>query len=238
MNETFELRDLYWRLQEDQWRKSNPFAEDVLKVQEVLFSPFARPVDRHDIVSWWLQEHQPCVFGKIAAAKGWMHYCFVTDQDLQRSDQYVADLISAELLHWKRRSLRPTPEFSVPAHGFMLFFVSKRVAYASPDNNLLDFARHLLRLLSQEGVGAVYWQNLFLSHPLDNRCLKFTFTVDYFGAQGDGRWWHDHRVPGGVAFSANSVGHMKWYAQWYETERSNYWEVRKAMETIEGSATT
>jgi hypothetical protein len=32
--------------------------------------------------------------------------------------------------------------------------------------------------------------------------------VNLFAAQGDGRWWHDHRIPGGVAFSMNSVGHM------------------------------
>src|SRR5205823_13856784 len=32
--------------------------------------------------------------------------------------------------------------------------------------------------------------------------------VNYFSAQGDGRWWHDHRIPGGMAFSMNSVGHM------------------------------
>jgi hypothetical protein len=32
--------------------------------------------------------------------------------------------------------------------------------------------------------------------------------VNFFGAQGDGRWWHDHRIPAGIAFSMNSVGHM------------------------------
>jgi len=32
--------------------------------------------------------------------------------------------------------------------------------------------------------------------------------VNFFGAQGDQRWWHDHRIPGGMAFSMNSIGHM------------------------------
>jgi hypothetical protein len=32
--------------------------------------------------------------------------------------------------------------------------------------------------------------------------------VNYFSAQGDGLWWQDHRIPGGMAFSMNSVGHM------------------------------
>jgi hypothetical protein len=32
--------------------------------------------------------------------------------------------------------------------------------------------------------------------------------VNFFAAAGDKRWWHDHRIPGGLAFSMNSVGHM------------------------------
>jgi hypothetical protein len=32
--------------------------------------------------------------------------------------------------------------------------------------------------------------------------------VNYFSSQGDRLWWHDHRIPGGMAFSMNSVGHM------------------------------
>jgi hypothetical protein len=32
--------------------------------------------------------------------------------------------------------------------------------------------------------------------------------VNYFSAQGDQRWWHDHRIPAGMAFSINSVGHL------------------------------
>lgn len=112
MAESFRLRDLYDRLKEDQFRKTTAFSEDMSSTQEVLFSPFARFVDRRDIISWWLQKHQPCVFGKIAAAKGWMHYCMLSDQDLQRSDQHVAELVDSELQRWKRRSFRPTPEFS------------------------------------------------------------------------------------------------------------------------------
>jgi len=120
----------------------------------------------------------------------------------------------------------------------MLLVISQRVAFASPDSNLFDFAKTLRDLLAQEGADRVHWQRLYLAHPSDKRCLKFTFTIDYFGAQADGRWWHDHRVPGGIAFTANSVGHMKWYADWYEQPRKNDWVLRQAMETIAGSANT
>ena len=32
--------------------------------------------------------------------------------------------------------------------------------------------------------------------------------MNFFSSQGDGRWWRDHRFPGGMAFSVNSVGHL------------------------------
>jgi hypothetical protein len=38
--------------------------------------------------------------------------------------------------------------------------------------------------------------------------LKWSAGVNYFSSHGDKRWWHDHRIPGGIALSINSVGHM------------------------------
>src|SRR2546423_14958970 len=37
---------------------------------------------------------------------------------------------------------------------------------------------------------------------------KWLAGVNYFCAQGDRRWWQDHRIPGGMAFSVNSGGHL------------------------------
>ncbi len=37
---------------------------------------------------------------------------------------------------------------------------------------------------------------------------KWLAGVNYFCAQGDRRWWQDHCIPGGMAFSVNSVGHL------------------------------
>lgn len=239
MSETHKIRDLYGRLQEDNFRKSTDFTEEMELAQKVLFSTYSRFVDQRDITSWWIQRHQSCIFGQIAAAKGLIHYCFITDQDLQRSDQFIGQKIADALLQWKRRSYRPTANFSVPAHGFMLMVVSEHVARAAPDNCLLDFANEFLRLLSLDGTGPVHWQNLYLKEPESDSCLKFTFTIDYFGAQGDGRWWRDHRVPGGIAFSANSVGHMIWYEGWYNGRpKKADWALRLAMETIADSAKT
>ncbi|MDZ4820737.1 MAG: hypothetical protein SGJ20_17365 [Planctomycetota bacterium] len=45
-------------------------------------------------------------------------------------------------------------------------------------------------------------------------------------------------MPGGIAFTANSVGHMRWYADWYEQPRKSDWILRQAMQTIANSADT
>lgn len=38
--------------------------------------------------------------------------------------------------------------------------------------------------------------------------FEWAVGANYFSAQGDQRWWLDHRFPAGMAFSMNSVGHM------------------------------
>jgi hypothetical protein len=71
--------------------------------------------------------------------------------------------------------------------------------------------------------------------------------VNYFSAQGDGRWWRDHRFPGGMAYSMNSVGHMARTraeamvgksagladsVREVPRERLTYWALPTAMKTI------
>src|SRR5207302_1043174 len=131
----------------------------------------------------------------------------------------------------------------LPEHGFMLLIASPRVALAAPDQNLRRFAHHMRDLVwdqterDEEG-NDVTWETLYLRQP-GGAYVRFRFSVDYFGAQGDGRWWHDHRVPGGIAFTANSVGHMAQTRDWYEGRGAQIeWIVKVAMETVELGADT
>lgn len=69
--------------------------------------------------------------------------------------------------------------------------------------------------------------------------MKFEFSVDYFASAADGRWWHDHRIPGGIAFTANSLGHMMKVNEWYLREGSQAeWALRTAMLTIASAKQT
>ena len=215
---TYELRRLRAELEEDKWRKENPFSVELAKVQQILTHAYASDSQKIGAMESWLQRHQPCVFGRIAAANHGMHFCILTDEDILNSDDHVASRIHRALLDWKRRSLRPAAGLPLPAHGFMLVIASEKVALARPDASLHRFASKVRELWgctstdSQHGL--VSWETLFLANPTNDTYLRFTFSIDFFAAQGDGRWWEDHRAPGGIAFTANSVGHMRRYREW------------------------
>lgn len=232
------LQDLYGRLVEDEWRKKVDFSEDLSAAHAVLFYPFALDSDREKTLNLWLQRNQPCLFGRVAAGQRALHYCILTDEDLVKPDEYIRDQIREEIQAWKRRSVRPAPTISDVAHGFVLAVISPRVCLAEPNDTLRQFMEHLLELWgcakSTEDHGRVYWEQLFLERPDNGELYGFTISIDSFAAQGDGRWWHDHRMPGGIAFTANSAGHMRRYREWYEVKPDqSEWLLTTAMGTID-----
>jgi hypothetical protein len=113
---------------------------------------------------------------------------------------------------------------------------------AAPDEALRQFALHLQHLagwVTRPDINgndiADEW--LYLRNPKTRVIVKFTFSVDFFATVGDKRWWHDHRIPGGMAFTANSLGHMVRHQEWYEDRNDRIeWALRTAMVTIESAA--
>ncbi len=240
-----QLRKLYMALKSDTWRKANPFSSDIKLVQDLLFDPFATDAQRKEQLDHWLQGvgNQPCLFGRIAAANDRIHYCILLEEDfLTRSDKEIAKKIEESLLDWKRRSVRPKPNLSTPAFGFVLIAASSKLASAAPDEHLYAFSTKLLKLWGaakthEKVSGDMNWETLYLQNPDTKEYYRFTFSVDFFSAQGDKRWWHDHRSPGGLMYTANSVGHMKRYREWYEGRKSQEdWVLEVAMLTIANSA--
>lgn len=238
------LETLYNQLKQDRWRKDHAFSEDLEKVNRLLFDPFATEGERREQLMNWLQKYQSCVFGRVAAALNRLHICVLTETDfLTRTDNDIRNIIRRQLHAWKRRSVQPLPTISVPAHGFVLLVAAPRIALAAPDEHLFEFASKLLELWgcpkTVEPQGAMHWETLYIQNPTDRSYVRFTFSVDFFGAQGDGRWWHDHRCPGGLLFTANSVGHMRKFREWYEKrEYQKDWVLQNAMLTIDGAWST
>jgi hypothetical protein len=242
--DTYSLRQLYDSLRPDTWRKTNPFSDDIKTVNDLLRDTYANREQREEQLSNWLQRFQPCLFGRIAAARHWLHFCILTEHDfLTKSDQAIAEMIRVEVIAWKQRSFRPSEDFSTPAFGFVLVAASDHLVHAAPDHNLQAFA-HMLRELwgceeSKSPSGIMHWETLFLRSPDGQSCRRFRFSVDFFAAQGDQRWWHDHRAPGGLMFTANSIGHMRLFREWYLNMKNQHdWILQTAMLTIDEAAKT
>jgi len=192
-------------LQPDPWRTSNGFSPDLEEVHKHVFVDSVSPDTVTERIGGWLQRFQPCLFGRIAAKHGQLSYCVIVDSELDHSDEYIRDKIQNARLKWT------TEGFNGAKSGFVVLIVSQRIAKAIPNDQMKALSRELcsLYLLDEIAPDRIYLDEVFLEMP-GNRRTSWVWNsgVNYFCAQGDKRWWNDHRIPGGMAFSVNSVGHM------------------------------
>ena len=229
--------DLYEDLREDHQRKSRPFSQDLQEANELLHYPYALERDLAEGMRQWCMKRQPCQFGRLAASKRQIHFCFLREVDLARGDRGIAEKIAESKRLWKQRAIVDAS----PPHGFMLVFASPKVALARADDNLRRFSEKVLELarwgperLARRVGNTISSDFLYLKNPSDGHFYGFQFNVDFFAAAGDQMWWHDHRIPGGIAFTANSTGHMRHFRDWYEQPGSDHgeWALKQAMITI------
>lgn len=105
---------------------------------------------------------------------------------------------------WRRQA------FAGDASGFVILALSEGLTKAVPNEVVKRIAKRICLLyLGEEKEDEVLLEDVFLRVPgKEDAEIHWKAGVNYFCAQGDGRWWHDHRIPGGLAFSVNSVGHL------------------------------
>src|SRR5206468_4659462 len=95
--------------------------------------------------------------------------------------------------------------------GFVILIISEQIARALPDRTVAQIAQTIssLYLLRDIRFDYAHLDAIELELPgRDGSRWRWDVGVNYFCAQGDVRWWQDHRIPGGMALSMNSVGHM------------------------------
>ncbi len=133
----------------------------------------------------------------------------------------------------------------------MIVAISPIIANARPGPDLHRLALSLCELYLGVAVSdEILHDRLILGINRGGESLEYrswSVGVNYFSAQGDGRWWHDHRIPGGMAFSMNSIGHMArakvergatkkrgdaQHAGELSREKLVYWALPTAMKTI------
>jgi hypothetical protein len=165
----------------------------------------AKPSQVPELLREWLSRHQPCLFGRLGAKKGLLSFCILSDEELVQGDEAVRDRIQAARLQWKKDAHLGRKS------GFIVLAVSRKVAEAEPNTVLQEFARRLCQLYLEVDcpVDEILFDDIFLEAPGHERAVwKWVTGVNVFAAAADRRWWQDHRIPGGLGFSVNSVGHM------------------------------
>jgi hypothetical protein len=198
------LEQLLDRLAPDLSRDRTPFSGDFAPAHESLLRARDQ-AQREAALSDWLRRYQPCLFGRIAAKEGLLSYCFLTEDDLRAGDDHIRDVVQAARLEWTRAA------FEGRKSGFVVCVVSSSLANAAPNDAVLSIAARVasLYLLTDIRPDEIYLEEVFLEAPSFARATwRWSAGVNYFAANADGRWWQDHRMPGGIAFSVNSVGHL------------------------------
>jgi hypothetical protein len=199
------LRDELAKLEPDPWRASVGFSPDIIDAHRVLFGDGAKSDAKVIALNEWLQEYQPCLFGRIAAKRDLISFCIIDEADLRTSDEYVRDKIQEARRSWNKET------FDGRKSAFVLLVLSPTIAFSIPNESVRELARKVcsLYLLKDIATNTIYLDEVFLEVPGQSQAtFVWPAGVNYFSSQGDQRWWHDHRIPGGLAFSVNSVGHM------------------------------
>jgi hypothetical protein len=190
-------------LEPDEWREREPFSEDLHGPLRIVCAEGSPRAERLSAINAWMARRQPCLFGRIAAKSNAITYGLLSESDLRGSDGDIRELIESARLEWTQRG------FAGRSSGFVILVASETLARARPSEAVKRIALRLATLYLEREVQSdtIELEEIWLE-KLGAEAWKWPAGVNYFSAQGDRRWWHDHRIPAGMAFSVNSVGHM------------------------------
>jgi hypothetical protein len=185
--------------------------DDITKANLTLLSD-APTAEKQLVLFHWIGRCQPCLFGRLAshegrgtnASKGLrVSMCWIFDEDIDRGHDHVAEKIQRARRAWK------THAACGESSGFLIMFNSPRLAYAAPSAQLVRLCLELANLYLIEHTpirpDVIYTEALPLRHSDGVRLYKAGCNIFYTGAHGTRN--HDRRIPGGLMFSMNAVGH-------------------------------
>lgn len=210
------LLDINYRGADDRFRKTHPFSEDVESTQAILFNPRYNKWKKLDAYRRWLATGQPCLFGKAAARNKNVFICLLEEHEIlcmKNGDEDLKDTIQDHRQMWKRYAL------DEPFSSFLVVLLSKRLVSKEPGEKLKEICRRLLELymeVDRVNDDTILAQREYVFLRADGKeseakLLKFGTLPNVFCAQGDRRWWHDHRTPGGIMITSNALGHFEYY---------------------------
>jgi hypothetical protein len=233
------LLDSKLRGRTDVMRRKRPFSEDIEATHSILFnSRYGKP---KKIAAYrrWLETNQPCVFGRVAARNQNVFICLLEEQDIlrmKRGDPDLRDTIQDYRQAWKRYALEGL------SSSFLVLLVSRSLVDKEPRDGLKQICRRLLELYMEVDSiedDSILKQREYVflrcqSTDETTRILKFSTLPNIFCAQGDRRWWHDHRTPGGTMITSNALGHFvqSRIRSCTLQDKDKLWALENAMRTI------
>lgn len=199
---------------QDRLRSRHPFSENMEKAHAILFNSKFKKREKVREYRKWLINNQPCLFGQLAAKKKTpIFICLIEEHEIltmKKGDEDLKDTIQDHRQVWKRYALEGL------SSSFLVVLVSRALAYTEPGEQLKNISRRLLELYME--VEDIKDDEIISEREYvyirsgkgksSSQFLKFSTLPNIFCAQGDGRWWHDHRTPGGIMLTSNALGHF------------------------------
>ena len=195
----------------DLLRSRGDFSDDIQQVHGILHNPKARKPSKIAAYRNWLKSYQPCVFGRSAAGKRQVFICLLDEREIlgmRRGDTDLRATLEDYRKVWKRYALHGR------SSSLVIVVNSPALAYVEPSDELKEACRRLMELYVGASVDddTILEQHeyVYLAKVINGRrtFLKFATLPNLFCAQGDRRWWHDHRTPGGIMITSNALGHF------------------------------
>lgn len=200
------IADLYAQVRLDSWRNEVGFSYEIEEFNNILFESIKDEGRVMAILAEWLQKYQPCLFGRIAAKANLLSFCILTENDLCSDDSHIQNKIQSARTKWTKEGFRGEKS------GFIVAAISPKITNSIPNQILMSLSKEICsNYLLEETIeeDEIYTDEIWLETVgYDQNTWKWKAGVNYFCANADKRWWQDHRIPGGLAFSVNSVGHM------------------------------
>lgn len=206
------LLDIKYRGRPDALRKRRPFSIDMQAAHALLLSPGLSRADKIVQYRRWLSANQPCVFGRRAANNKNVFVCLLEEAEIVRmrvGDDDVRETIQEHRQAWKRYALEGLTS------SFVILIVSAALVEKAPGDQLKEICRRVLELyMDLESIPDDTIQSereyVFLRGGTGRQSeyVRFGTLPNIFAAQGDGRWWHDHRTPAGIMVTSNALGHL------------------------------
>ena len=221
----------------DPLRSRGDFSDDIQQVHGILHNPKARKSSKIVAYRNWLKSHQPCVFGRGAAGKRQVFICLLDEREIlsmRRGDADLRATLEDYRKVWKRYALHGR------SSSLVIVVNSQALAYVEPSDELKEACRRLMELYvgAQVEDDTILEQHeyVYLAKTINARrtFLKFATLPNLFCAQGDRRWWHDHRTPGGIMITSNALGHFM-HCLTAEPEPDRRRALKQAMMTIQNA---